>query len=91
MLPNQPAIDRELIRRDLNRPDDASANVFHELPSGFSVPFPDAMRHHKFRVGVNAAPKPKLSALGIFAASDHPARMTADNLILFVHFESQAR
>lgn len=78
-----------LIGRDLDWPFHALAHVANKQIAVNPTPLSDAMREHEFCVGINARPKPEVTAPFFFL--HHPARVTADILPLLVHLDSQAR
>ena len=67
---NVERVSAQMICRDLYRPTHAVAHVFHKHAAGDPIALSDAMREHKFGVGIDARPQPVIAAF----RSDRPSR-----------------
>src|SRR5438876_5807651 len=89
MLPNEKGVLSEIISRDLHWQAHTLANVFNKLPSCPVVALAHFVRNDQLCVCVDARPQPKIAAFLFWR--DHSARVTADILPLFVHFDAKTR
>ena len=65
MLPDMKSVWPVIIRCDLDRKPYAITNILYKLVSGPPIALSDAMRKDQFRIRVDTAPQPKISAFGL--------------------------
>src|SRR5207244_6984216 len=86
MLANMKSVWSVIVRCDLDGKPYAIANVLNKRVSRPPITFPYLVRKDQFRVRVDTAPKPKITALvlGLY----QPASVCADILPLFIQLDS---